>query len=190
MSGIVGVTAQEGYSLNMYAYSDRDATSNGMSNVASLPAQLETTAGLQTTTGMLSSGYESSLPRNLSIFSEVEHGIDSPSLDEGQRFLAHDLITAIKASLLLNYRERYMNLPYSELHMSVLDDNSALIEWTYLNFRAGFSIEQDVSKSSYYVLVRDETDGNSTVIPEFGQLSKDNVDAVAAKVVSLISERL
>lgn len=184
MSSTVGFSSQEAYSLYRYSCSDRDATSSGMGHAAPLPVRFETTAG------MLSSSYESSLPRNLSIFSEVEHGIDSPFLVEDQRLLAHSLISAIKASLLLNYRQRYMNLPYSELHMSILEDNSALIEWTYLDFRAGFSIEQDIAKSSYYVLLRNETDEGSTVIPEFGPLNKENLNTVAARVVSRISERL
>ena len=127
---------------------------------------------------------------NLDIFSEVELGINDPSIRDDQRHLARKLLAELKANLLRNYRQSHMDLPYSKLHLSVLEDASVLIEWTYLNLRAGFSIEQRVDESSYYVLLRDRQDGVSTIVPEYGPLTDDNLGLVASKVVARISEKL
>lgn len=163
---------------------DNNVTSNGMRNAVAMMPQLVTTAG------MGSSYYQPVLPRNLDIFSEVERGLGDSSIKDDQRQLARKLAASLKTSLLNNYRQMHMDLPYSELHMSVLDDSAVLIEWTYLNLRAGFSIERNVNDSSYYVLVRVMEDGVSTIVPEYGPLNGKNVDAVAAKVVARISEKL
>lgn len=155
-----------------------------MGYVAPLAAQFMATAGTS------APYYESALPRNLDIFSEVELGINDPSIRDDQRRLACKLLAELKANLLRNYRQSHMDLPYSKLHLSVLEDASVLIEWTYLNLRAGFSIEQRVDESSYYVLLRDREDGVSTIVPEYGPLTDDNLGLVASKVVARISEKL
>ena len=163
---------------------NRSVTSNGMRYAVPIMGQYVMTASTSTPS------YVSALPKNLDIFSEVERGLENPAIGDDQRMFARKLILALKESLLRNYRQSYMDLPYSNLHLSLLEDSSVLIEWTYLNLRAGFSIEHDIDESSYYVLIRDKTDGVSTIVPEYGPLTNDNVGTVAAKVVARISEKL
>ncbi len=172
------------YSPYTASLAERNITSSGMGRVIPLAAQYFTTAGTS------APYYESALPSNLDIFSEVEQGINDPSIREEQRHLARRLLAELKANLLRNYRQSHMDLPYSKLHISLLEDASVLIEWTYLNLRAGFSIEQHIDESSYYVLLRDREDGVSTIVPEYGPLTDDNLGFVASKVVARISEKL
>lgn len=161
-----------------------NGTSTGMKNANSLVGQLATT------TGTTSDSYLSALPRNLDIFTEVEQGLASPAISDDQKMLARKLVSALKENLLRGYRGKYMDLPYSKLLLNVLEDSSILIEWTYLYLRAGFSIEGCVDESSYYVLFRDKEDGVSTIVPEYGPLTSENVGMVAARVVKQISVRL
>lgn len=184
MTPPTSVAARPMYNPYTASLVERIGTSSGMGHVAPLAAQFMATAGTS------APYYESALPRNLDIFSEVELGINDPSIRDDQRRLARKLLAELKANLLRNYRQSHMDLPYSKLHLSVLEDASVLIEWTYLNLRAGFSIEQRVDESSYYVLLRDREDGVSTIVPEYGPLSDDNLDYVASKVVARISEKL
>ncbi len=181
MTGTSGVAERPVYEMLLQ---NRSVTSNGMRYAVPVMGQYVMTASTSTPS------YVSTLPKNLDIFSEVELGLDNPAISDDQQLLARRLIMALKASLLRNYRQSYMDLPYSDLHLSLLEDSSVLIEWTYLNLRAGFSIEQNVDESSYYVLIRDKADGVSTIVPEYGPLTNDNVGAVAAKVVARISEKL
>lgn len=184
MTGASNVAELSTFAAYMSAFACGSETSNGMRNatpVASYSA---------TTTGAGASYRESALPRNLDIFSEVEQGLSDPDIADDQRRLAHKLILALKANLIRGYQYKYMDLPYSTLHLSVLEDGSILIEWAYLNLRAGFSIERSISESSYYVLLKDREDGVSTIVPEYGPLNSDNVERIAAKIVACISKRL
>lgn len=163
---------------------NQDFTSDGMRCSSPAMEYYAITAGTSLP------AYAPSLPRNLDIFSEVEYDVGNSDISDDQRDLVRKLIQALKSSLLRNYRQSYMDLPYSKLHLNNLEDSSILIEWAYLNLRAGFSIERVIDESSYYVLIRDKSDGLSTIVPEYGPLTKENVRTVAAKVVARISEKL
>ena len=184
MTPPTSVAARPIYNPYTASLIERNGTSSGMGHVAPLTAQFMATAGTSVPY------YESALPRNLDIFSEVERGLSDPTIKENQRLLARKLLAELKANLLRNYRQSHMDLPYSKLHLSLLEDSSILIEWTYLNLRAGFAIEQHIDESSYYVLLRDREDGVSTIVPEYGPLTNDNLGLVASKVVARISEKL
>lgn len=184
MTSAAGVATLPMYPAYVSSFLQKNGTTSGMKNAIPLVSQSTTT------TGMASDTYASALPRNLDIFSEVEQGLINPAISDDQRLLARKLVLALKANLLRDYRYKYMDLPYSELHLNMLEDSSVLIEWTYLNLRAGFSIENRVDESSYYVLLRDREDGVSTIVPEYGPLTSTNIGTVAKKVVARISERL
>ncbi len=184
---MIGLTSVAAFSMRdayLSSMSGQNVTSSGMRS--SIPAS----SRFATTAGMSSSYYQFALPRNLDIFTEVDLGLRSPAITGDQRRLGRKLVAELKANLLRNYQQKYMDLPYSELHYYELDGSAVLIEWTYLNLRAGFSIENNLADSSYYILIRDKEDGVSTVVPEYGPLNEENVCAVASRVVARVSEKL
>jgi hypothetical protein len=46
-----------------------------------------------------------------------------------------------------------------QIHLAEQEDNSVLIEWNFENFRIGFSIESQPSKSFYFIICEDNTNG-------------------------------
>jgi hypothetical protein len=46
-----------------------------------------------------------------------------------------------------------------QIHLTEQEDNSVLIEWNFENFRIGFSIESQPSKSFYFIIREDNTSG-------------------------------
>jgi hypothetical protein len=94
------------------------------------------------------------LPANIDVFSHLSGSLSSLSDDNVivqsyviVRFLQRVLNDLASKDYFINYLSR--------LHITEQEDKTALIEWNFENFRIGFSIDPDSSKSGYYLVSTD-----------------------------------
>jgi len=86
---------------------------------------------------------------NTDIFSHITDSLKALA-DEKVKEQAYEIIHSLHCFLTdLRLHDSFTNY-LSKLHIVEQEDKTALLEWNFKNFRFGFSIDPDKSKSSYY----------------------------------------
>jgi len=96
--------------------------------------------------------YYQKMPSNIDVTSKAESKIHQLH-NESVRKQVSDLLDIIKNNLMIAL-DMPIRLP--KISLTKLEDDSALIEWNFENFRFGFSLEPEENESYFYVINMDE----------------------------------
>lgn len=137
-------------------------------------------------TGLATSGttndlgsYIYNLPDNYNILRNADFGIPNPDNSHTIKYVKI-LSTAFQDVLLRNRTniKNAANLP--PLNYRWLEDNSALIEWIFKDFRIGFSIEPKIEESGWYLV----TNSNLEEISASGLLDFLNLEQLLLNLLN------
>lgn len=102
--------------------------------------------------------------------------------------LSNHVISDVADRLLIIIRDQIDMLEYFDKLPSIRaverEDNSLLIEWIFDNFRIGFSIEQKVQESGWYLVTGDKL-GN---IFAYGGLISENLSKLIAWLLNFVEK--
>lgn len=89
------------------------------------------------------------------VFNDAWNVINSIA-DTSQKQFTTIVINRIQTQIEILNRFNLDTSKINKLYASVVDDGSILFEWIYDSFRIGFSIEDEVDTSSWYIVSNDE----------------------------------
>lgn len=99
----------------------------------------------------LNSPYFEKLPSNINIFNTI-NSIEFQSQNEEVNKVALTFLNCFKEMLVSIYENHKFSNNLPPLAINLQEDSSILIEWIFPDFRIGFSIEQDLSASNWYLI--------------------------------------
>lgn len=138
----------------------------------------------QTTTSG-STGY--SIPTiNLSVSKIILKLSDQFQLleESQQKDLFLKLLLSLHKVLIQYYTQSFELSHLPSLHVVIVEDGSILIEWIFTDFRIGFSIEIEITESSWYLVSNEKLES----ITKSGFLTTDKLDSIIDEVVAFIIE--
>ncbi len=99
--------------------------------------------------------YIQELPSNINIFKDLEN-VNTHSVPLKLNEQVVSFLDSFKEILISynNSRQLSNNLP--PLAVNILEDGATLIEWIFPDFRIGFSLENKVSASSWYLITNNK----------------------------------
>jgi hypothetical protein len=101
-----------------------------------------------------------------------------------QKDLFLKLLLSLHKVLIQYYTQSFELSHLPSLHVVIVEDGSILIEWIFTDFRIGFSIEVEITESSWYLVSNEKLEN----ISKSGFLTSDKLDSVIDDVVGFIIE--
>jgi hypothetical protein len=99
------------------------------------------------------------LPSNINVFSSLAERIsalENPEvMEQVKQILLHLYLSLKKANTL-----KTLNNYLSRVNLVQQDDKAALLEWSFQDFRVGFTLEPEKDESSYFVVSQDKDAGS------------------------------
>ncbi len=123
--------------------------------------------------------YTFTLPQNLDIFSNVEKNLDVIKTEDVKHYVLNIIkyFEQILKELDRNYRLLNLLPPFI---ISQEDDGSIFLEWVFKDFRIGFNIDVDTTKSSWFLI----TNSNLEELSVSGDISSD--DDLKSTIIKII----
>lgn len=128
--------------------------------------------------------YQTRLPSNMDVFVKITDALCALTNSIVKNETEEILQRIYKYIKVFNWNNNMTNY-LSKLNVTEQDDNSALIEWNFQNFRAGFSIEPIIEESSYYIISEDKSIGSFMADTKKVGL---NYDEAVEKIVKYVLE--
>jgi hypothetical protein len=158
-------------------------TSNQTSGINKSKRTVKFQMPMQTTDSFsLNTSYRMKLPSNIDVLSKLSEAVVSLSNADVKKH-TFDVLNMLNSSL----REinNYSNLSNYLSRINVIEqiDSAALIEWSFQNFRVGFSIEPDMNESSYFIVSEDKSTGS--FIADTKKVGSE-IDAAIEKIVEYV----
>ncbi len=127
--------------------------------------------------------YSMVLPQNIDIFSGILKKAKNIADPQIYDYVLQILLSLNNTLHQINQTDIIKN-NLSKLNLSIMSDESVLIEWNFENFRIGFSIEPNLSESSYYVVSDDKISGAYS--SEANLLTPVEVDSVIQNIINFV----
>ena len=103
--------------------------------------------------------YGTVLPFNINVFSILAEGItdleNSVVKEQVKQVLLHLYLSLQKA-----HKKKNLNNYLSRINLVQQGDMAALLEWSFQDFRVGFTLESDKTESSYFLVSQDKNAGS------------------------------
>ncbi len=94
-----------------------------------------------------------------------------------------NLIKTIQSITFSLQDDKLIDLIFQRLHLFNIEDDTALLEWIFEDYRIGFGVDTDPNESSWYLVTQKEL-GN---INAYGYLSEDNNANIITWLITFIS---
>jgi hypothetical protein len=107
------------------------------------------------------------------VFTRLSKAVDSLSNIDVKNYTITILEALNKALQNINNYNKNISKYLSKLNVIEQADLAALIEWNFQNFRVGFSVESDLSESSYFIVSEDKSMGSFNANSQKIGLDKD-----------------
>ena len=132
-----------------------------------------------------SQGYTSPVI-NLSVSKIVQNLLNEfQNLAESdQKTLFLNIFLSLGMVLTKYYSQSFEISHLPPLHVVIADDGSILIEWIFTDFRIAFSIETNLSESSWFLV----TNKKLEEIAKSGYISSDNLEGLIDEIVHFVIE--
>ena len=111
-----------------------------------------------------------SISRIVSRLSEEFQNIKDPQM----RDLFFKLFQSFQDHLLKYSSQKKETSHFPQVSIKMIEDGSILIEWIFIYFRIGFSIEPEINQSSWYLLSNEKLENKT----ESGFFNIENIDAI------------
>jgi len=102
--------------------------------------------------------YDMPLPSNINVFSKVKKNITQlkdPSVKQQADYILSNIYLLLQNAY---KRRKCLSNRLPQINIVQQEDNSALMEWSFQNFRIGFMLESDKAYSCYFVVSQGEND--------------------------------
>jgi len=129
--------------------------------------------------------YGTALPSNINVFSNLTDGMIGLE-DAGVREQVKQVLSYLYLSLLWAHKQKTLNSCFlSRVNIVQQSDKSALLEWSFQDFRVGFTLESNSTESSYFIISQNKNTGSLIV-----DTQKLNVDVSKSidKIVKYVLE--
>lgn len=103
--------------------------------------------------------YGTVLPSNLNVFSSLTASIAALE-DAAVAEQVKHVLTNLYLSLQRASRRKSINNYLSRINLIQQSDKAALLEWSFQDFRVGFTLEPNKNESSYFVVSQDKIAGS------------------------------
>lgn len=128
--------------------------------------------------------YGTVLPSNLNVFSNLAASIaeleDTVVAEQVRRVLSCLYLSLQRAS-----RRKTINNYLSRINLIQQGDKAALVEWSFQDFRVGFTLEPEKKESSYFVVSQDKSAGSFMADT---QKLDDDISRSVDKIVEYVLE--
>ena len=119
--------------------------------------------------------YATVLPSNMDVFSNLSakmSALENASVfEQVKQVLQHLYLSLQKAN-----EDKPMSNYLSRINLVQQDDKSALLEWNFQDFRAGFALEPIPSESRFFIVSQDKSIGSFTT--EIQRLDLNNLSSI------------
>ncbi|MDR1487904.1 MAG: hypothetical protein LBT62_07960 [Deltaproteobacteria bacterium] len=129
--------------------------------------------------------YALALPSNIDVFSSLNN--DSLAVfkdDEAVLEQVKQVLRNIYLGLQAADKLRPIRTRLSRLCLVRLEDEAALLEWNFQDFRVGFSLEPDKTQSCYYIVSQDKSVGSFFTYSQ--RLGADNMAGPVETLVKYV----
>ena len=122
-------------------------------------------------------------PSNFDILRDIK--IENKTKNNAKTFqYVQHFVTTFQSVLLKNRANIKHSSLLPPLKFHWLEDNSALIEWIFKDFRIGFSIEPDIEESGWYLV----SNNNLEEISASGELDFKNLESLIVRLLNFALE--
>jgi hypothetical protein len=106
--------------------------------------------------------YDAVLPSNINVFSALPEkisGLENPAVTEQVKQILLYLYLSLQRAYEFRQPENYL----SRMNLVQQEDKAALLEWSFQDFRVGFTLEPEKDESSFFVVSQDKNAGSFTM---------------------------
>jgi len=143
-------------------------------------------ATIENTTSTFSAkeSYGTVLPTNIDVFSGLTQKVTG--LDNSEVALqVKQVILCLYLSLQKAHRKKSLSNYLSRINIVQQEDKAALLEWSFQDFRVGFTLEPEKSESGYFVVSQDKSAGSFMTDT---QKLDDNISRTVDSIVEYVLE--
>lgn len=127
-------------------------------------------------------GYFYDMPDNIKVFSNVIEYLSNIDSKNIKGFIT-ELIKSFQEVLIKEYNEKYIYNHLPKMKIEEQDD-SIFLEWIFKDFRIGFSIEDEIDESTWYII----TNVNLEEFTKSGYINKKNYCDIVFKIIKYVLE--
>jgi hypothetical protein len=128
--------------------------------------------------------YGTVLPSNINVFSALTEkisGLENPAVTEQVK----QILLYLYLSLQRAYRFKPIGNYLSRMNLVQQEDKAALLEWSFQDFRVGFTLEPVQTESSFFVVSQDKRAG---ALMADTQKLDSNISMSVDKIVEYVLE--